>query len=422
MAWASLSPSWRRAASPWLLNASAVTRSAVAKTIARLEQRLKVRLFNRTTRKQSLTDHGQSYYERCVRALAELEAAEECLESNRKAPAGKLRVTAPVLFGRHCVAPTLLALSERHRDLQLEVSFNDRVVDLVEEGFDLAVRVGPLPDSSNLVARRLGMQRMGICASPEYLARHGRPSNASELNGHLRIAYLSAGRAVPWRVFGDDGEVFVPQVKIRLGFDDLQAIADAAIAGAGLAWLPCWMMSPEVKAGRLDGGRERRSHARDRDSRGLAAHDAPTDESACSGGRAGERDSKTCWVSKLLRRCPMATGLLVRLDAQAGKEREVEQFLKSALPLVEEEIGTRSWFAVRFGKGEYGIFDTFLDDASLEEHLQGPVAMALQQSTDLFDSEPRVQKVEVLADKLPVNPDAARHQGPAAHIQGQGRS
>lgn len=229
----------------------AVTRSAVAKTIAKLEQRLKVRLFNRTTRKQSLTDHGQSYYERCVRALAELEAAEEVLESNRKAPAGKLRVTAPVLFGRHCVAPTLLALSEQHRDLQLEVSLNDRVVDLVEEGFDLAVRVGPLPDSSNQVARRLGVQRMGICASPEYLARHGRPSSASELHGHMRIAYLNAGRAVPWRVFGDDGEVFVPQVKIRLGFDDLQAIADAAIAGAGLAWLPCWMMSPEVKAGRL---------------------------------------------------------------------------------------------------------------------------------------------------------------------------
>jgi DNA-binding transcriptional LysR family regulator len=96
------------------------------------------------------------------------------------------------------------------------------------------------------------MQRMGICASPDYLARHGRPANASELDGHLRIAYLSAGRAVAWRVYGDDGAVFVPQVKIRLGFDDLQAIADAAIAGAGLAWLPCWMMSPEVAAGRLE--------------------------------------------------------------------------------------------------------------------------------------------------------------------------
>jgi quinol monooxygenase YgiN len=100
----------------------------------------------------------------------------------------------------------------------------------------------------------------------------------------------------------------------------------------------------------------------------------------------------------------MATGLLVRLDAIAGKEREVEQFLKSALPLVEQELGTRSWFAVRFGKGEYGIFDTFLDDAALEEHLHGPVATALQQSNELLDSRPRVQKVDVLADKLPVNP------------------
>jgi quinol monooxygenase YgiN len=100
----------------------------------------------------------------------------------------------------------------------------------------------------------------------------------------------------------------------------------------------------------------------------------------------------------------MTTGMLVRLDAQAGKEREVEQFLKSALPLVEEEIGTRSWFAVRFGRGEYGIFDTFLDDAALEEHLHGPVVMALQQSNELFDSQPRMQKVAVLADKLPVTP------------------
>ena len=230
----------------------AVTRSAVAKTIARVEQRLRVRLFNRTTRKQSLTDDGHAYYERCVRALAELEAAEQCFESGRREPAGKLRVTVPVLFGRRCIAPVLLELSRRHRDLQLEVSFSDRVVDLVEEGFDLAVRVGGLPDSSQLVARRLGMQRMGICAAPEYLSRNGRPANARELNGHAGIAYVSSGRSVPWRVHGDDGSVVEPQVSVRLGFDDLQAIADAAIAGAGLAWLPCWMMGPEIRSGRLE--------------------------------------------------------------------------------------------------------------------------------------------------------------------------
>lgn len=100
----------------------------------------------------------------------------------------------------------------------------------------------------------------------------------------------------------------------------------------------------------------------------------------------------------------MTTGLLIRLDAKAGKEREVEQLLKSALPLVEQELGTRSWFAVRFGRGEYGIFDTFLDDSGRDAHLLGPVAMALQQSNELFDSKPRVQRIEVLSDKLPVNP------------------
>ncbi|HEY0685811.1 MAG TPA: LysR family transcriptional regulator [Steroidobacter sp.] len=230
----------------------AVTRSAVAKTIAKLEQRLKVRLFNRTTRQQSLTDDGQAYYERCVRALAELDAAEECFESGRREPSGTLRVTAPLLFGRRCVAPILLELTQRYRKLQLEISFNDRVVDLVQEGFDLAVRIGELRDSSRLVARQLGMQRMGICAAPEYLDRNGRPTNAFELNGHAGIAYLSSGRPVPWRVYGDRGDVFLPRMSTRVGFDDVQAIADAAIGGAGLAWLPCWMIGPEVRNGRLE--------------------------------------------------------------------------------------------------------------------------------------------------------------------------
>lgn len=231
----------------------AVTRSAVAKTIARLEQRLNVRLFNRTTRKQSLTDNGHAYYERCVRALAELEAAEECFESGRREPSGKLRMTVPVLFGRRCVAPIVLELSRRYRDLKLEVCFNDRLVDLVEEGFDLAVRIGSLPDSSQLVARRLGVQRMGICAAPDYLARHGRPTSAHELDGHAGIAYVGdKGRPAPWRLHGTDGSFIEPRVNSRLAFDDLQSIADAAIAGAGLAWLPCWMMVPELHRGRLE--------------------------------------------------------------------------------------------------------------------------------------------------------------------------
>jgi DNA-binding transcriptional LysR family regulator len=229
-----------------------VTRSAVAKSVMKLEQRLRVRLFNRTTRRQSLTDEGHAYYERCVRALAELEAAEASFETGRKRPSGKLRITAPVLFGRRCVAPILLDLSRRYPELKIEACFNDRVLDLVEEGFDLAVRIGPLQDSSGLVARRLGVQRMGICAAPEYLARYGRPRDAAALDDHVGIVYVANGRPVPWRLYGDDGLMIEPRITSRLRFDDLDAIADATIAGMGLAWLPCWLIAPEVDARRLE--------------------------------------------------------------------------------------------------------------------------------------------------------------------------
>ena len=131
-----------------------LSRSAVGKSIARLEQQLGTRLFHRTTRNQTLTEDGQIFYERCVRALAEIEAAEATLESGRRAPRGTLRVSVPVLFGRYCVAPVLLEITRRYPLLQLDLSFTDRVVDLVEENFDLAVRVAPLASSSGLISRR----------------------------------------------------------------------------------------------------------------------------------------------------------------------------------------------------------------------------------------------------------------------------
>lgn len=228
-----------------------LTRSAVGKSIARLEQRLGVRLFQRTTRSQSLTEDGQAYYERCVRALAELDAGALALDSGKGEPIGRLRVSVPVLFGRHCVAPVLLALGRRNPRLTIEISFNDQVVDLVEEGYDLAVRIGNVADSGTLVARRLGMQRMVICAAPSYLAEHGMPADVDELSGHVGIAYGRGGRIEPWRVRDSAGLVVKPQVDMRLVFDDLQAITDAAVAGLGLAWLPCWLMAKHAKAGEL---------------------------------------------------------------------------------------------------------------------------------------------------------------------------
>lgn len=228
-----------------------VTRSAVGKAIARLEQRLGVRLFHRTTRRQSLTDDGQAYYERCVRALAELDAAEAAFENGRREPRGRLRVSAPVLFGRYCVAPLLIGLARAHPQLELELSFSDRVVDLAEAGFDLGIRVGRLPDSATLVARQLGSQRMGICASPAYLATHGCPRTIEDLAAHTGIVYGQSGRVAPWRIADEGGRIHELRMRSSLQFDDMQVIADAAAGGAGLAWLPCWLMARQVQAGEL---------------------------------------------------------------------------------------------------------------------------------------------------------------------------
>ncbi len=229
-----------------------LTRSAVGKSIARLEARLGARLFHRTTRQQSLTDDGQAYYDRCVRALAELQTAEAELDSGRREPQGRLRVSAPLVFGRHCVAPVLRDLALQHPQLQVEISFNDRVVDLIEEGYDLGIRVGDLPDSSSLAARRLGTQTMGIGASPAYIQAHGRPASVDELMQHAGIIYTHNGVEWPWTIKDADGQAMKLRLSPRLRLDDLQAIADAAISGAGLAWLPCWMLSHYVRTGELD--------------------------------------------------------------------------------------------------------------------------------------------------------------------------
>jgi DNA-binding transcriptional LysR family regulator len=227
-----------------------LTRSAVAKSIARLERRLGVRLFHRTTRSQHLTEDGHTYYERCVRALAELEAADAVFETRRNVPTGHLRITAPVLFGRRCVAPVMLELARKYPQLTIEMSFSDRVAALVDEGFDLAVRIGQLPESTALAARRLGAQRMAICASPSYLAARGYPSTIEDVAAHDCIVYSQAGQTATWWV-REDAQVREVKVSSRLRFDDLQAIADAAVGGAGLAWLPCWLLMPYLRNNEL---------------------------------------------------------------------------------------------------------------------------------------------------------------------------
>lgn len=228
-----------------------LSRSAVGKSIARLEERLGVRLFHRTTRSQSLTDSGALFYERCLRALDEIRGAESLLETGKQQVTGRLRVAMPVLFGRQCVAPLLIELAQEHSGLELEMSFSDRVVDLVEEGFDMAVRNGTLQDSSVLIARKLGEHRMVLCAAPEYLLKKGQPQSVDDLSQHTAINYLRAGRVLPWQLMDSEGtsRTFTPRSSLNM--DDLQAICDAALAGHGIAWLPCWMAVNDIHQGKL---------------------------------------------------------------------------------------------------------------------------------------------------------------------------
>ena len=228
-----------------------LSRSAVGKSIARLEERLGVRLFHRTTRSQRLTDNGALFYERCLRALEEIRGAESQLETGKHQVSGRLRVAMPVLFGRQCIAPLLIELAQEHPGLELEMSFSDRIVDLVEEGFDMAVRNGNLADSAVLVARRLGVHRMVLCAAPDYLIKNGQPQSVDDLRQYTAINYTRAGRVLPWQLMDYDGtsRTFIPRSSLNM--DDLQAICDAALAGHGLAWLPCWMVIKEIQQGDL---------------------------------------------------------------------------------------------------------------------------------------------------------------------------
>ena len=228
-----------------------LSKSTVGKAIARLEERLQVRLFQRTTRKLALTDAGRSFRDSCQRALDELARAEAGLASHAHAPVGRLRIALPALFGRDRVMPILLDLLQRHEMLEIEALFSSRHVDFIEDGVDLAVRIGELPDTVSLTARRLGTQRVVTSAAPSYLDRHGRPGHPRDLAGHQCIGILSDDHVLPWR-FLDDGKRLMLPVRGRLRVGQMQAALAAACAGTGLAQLPHWLAAEAIAARRLE--------------------------------------------------------------------------------------------------------------------------------------------------------------------------
>jgi DNA-binding transcriptional LysR family regulator len=229
----------------------ALSRSAVGKTVARLETRLGVRLFNRTTRVQALTEEGLAYYERCQRALAELRAGESFLESGRTEVIGSLRMSMPVLFGRHCVAPILLEMARAHPKLELDLHFSDLRVDIVAEGFNLAIRNGPTAEGAGLRTRKLISQMKIVCAAPAYIAQRGTPSDIGDLLKHDALVYWRNNELFPWHKIDAEGRLVECPVNWRLKFDNMEAIVDAAVAGMGVAFVPDWLVRDHIKAGRL---------------------------------------------------------------------------------------------------------------------------------------------------------------------------
>jgi DNA-binding transcriptional LysR family regulator len=229
-----------------------VSKSAVGKSIARLEQRLGVKLLNRTTRQLRLTAEGESFYQSCLRALSELEEAQTLLASRRRVPSGRVRIDIPVAFGRVCVAPMLINLSQRYPELSLEIGFTDRRVDLLEEGIDLVVRMGRLEDSTGLVARRLYTQRSAICAAPSYLKAQGRPQSLDDLERHACINYGRENYLATWQGMDDGGNVrsFAPRGRLILGHGE--AILDAVLRGLGITFLPTWLIAEHLRRGSLE--------------------------------------------------------------------------------------------------------------------------------------------------------------------------
>src|ERR687896_1489157 len=209
----------------------------VSRRLASLEARLGVRLVNRTTRSLPLTDEGSAYYETCTRLLAEIQEADAAVSAGRAEPRGILRVALPAAFGNQHVAPLIPRFVERYPDVQLALSLSDRTVNVVEEGFDLAIRIADLADSS-LAARKLAPNRRVVCASPAYLRRHGAPHAPEDLVRHNCLT--TTDFAMNWDYRGPDGKAGSVRVGGRYCCDNWEVLREWALAGLRVALQSTW--------------------------------------------------------------------------------------------------------------------------------------------------------------------------------------
>ncbi|MEQ6289920.1 LysR family transcriptional regulator [Vogesella sp. GCM10023246] len=222
---------------------------AVTRAIASLEARLGVKLLQRTTRYVRVTDAGQRYLDDARRIVAEVDEADEAVAGINAAPRGQLTVTAPVLFGKLYVMPGIVAYLQRYPQVAVSALFLDRVVNMLEEGVDVAVRIGPLPDSS-LRAIKVGEVRRVLCAAPDYLAAHGVPAQPADLQAHTTIAATSVSPTVEWK-FGPAGDTEAVRLQPRLLVTSNDSAIEAAKAGLGITRLLSYQVAGQLESGAL---------------------------------------------------------------------------------------------------------------------------------------------------------------------------
>lgn len=226
-----------------------MTPSAVSKMIGRLEDRLGVRLLSRTTRKLSLTEEGRVYYQRVTPILAEVAEAEETISLSTVEARGVLKVNASTAFGQYQVVPLIPELLEKYPQMQVELTMTDSIVNLVEEGFDVGIRIGALHDST-LIARKIGVPKRVVVASPAYLEKHGYPKTPDDLTQHECLKLSIPTSLNRWEFTGPDGPRTV-EVSGRFEADNAIALHEAALAGLGMFRAASFVVGDDIKAGRL---------------------------------------------------------------------------------------------------------------------------------------------------------------------------
>ncbi len=224
-------------------------KSTVSRKLAGLEERLGVRLVQRTTRKLALTAIGEAYYERCSKIVADLAAAEQLVTDMQATPAGRIRVTAAIDLSTRHLGQIIARFVAVHPDINIELEATDRVVDLIEEGFDLGLRFGVLTESS-LIARKLCTFTGIMCAAPEYLVRRGSPSSIEELDAHDRVLFTPNSRTQSWMMVNGDATYEFGR-PAHFASNNVGAVRGAALAGAGIAMLPDFMIASDISEGLL---------------------------------------------------------------------------------------------------------------------------------------------------------------------------